>query len=86
MYESFSKSPVLAQFTFSSTVLGIINRVMPQLAPDSALYDLQRADTSVSAEPKRMGRGGAWRHVLALHLRKGNAWAEYCDERGKISA
>jgi len=86
MYETFAKSPVLAQFTFSSTVLGIINRVMPQLAPESALYNLQRADSSVSSEPKRLGRGGAWRHVLALHLRKGNGWPAYCDERGKISA
>ena len=84
LYESFSKSPVLAQFTFSPTVLEIINRVMPELSPESSLYDLQWAATAVSSEPRRTP--SMWKHILALHLRRGHGWEELCDEKGRQSA
>jgi hypothetical protein len=80
LYDSFAHSPVLKQFTFSSTVLGILNRFMPELAPESSPYDLDRAERAVSAEPIRMG--GPWRHVLALHLRRGADWEAVCERKG----
>ena len=84
MYETFAKSPVLAQFTFSPTVFAVLNRIVPEISPDAALYDLERAAIAVSAEPKKMG--GMWRHVLAMHLRKGAGWEEFCDERARSAA
>jgi len=84
MYETFAKSPVLAQFTFSPTVFAILNRILPELSPNSNLYDLDRAGRAVSAEPKKTG--GMWRHVLALHLRKGGEWEDFCVERAKSAA
>jgi hypothetical protein len=84
MHETFAKSPVLAQFTFSPTVFSILNRILPELAPDSRLYDLDKAAIATSSQPKVMG--SMWRHVLAMHLRTGDTWAEFCDERARSTA
>jgi hypothetical protein len=83
LFESFSQSPVMKHFQFSPTVLSILNRVMPQLAPESSLYDLSAKGRAHDVEPSRTGM---WRHVLAMHLRRGSGWEQVCDEKGQRSA
>ncbi len=83
LYDSFAHSPVLKHFTFSPTVLGILNRIVPEIAPDSGIYDLAataRATSDVSY------RTSMWRHVLALHLPRGADWEAVCEEKGMRSA
>ncbi|KAL7421402.1 hypothetical protein Q5752_004287 [Cryptotrichosporon argae] len=76
-------SPVLAHFTFSPLVLSILNRMLPHLAPDASPYDLARVAHTTSAVPLRTP---VWKHVLALHLRRGDGWQATCDEKGARAA
>ncbi|ORY29109.1 hypothetical protein BCR39DRAFT_565191 [Naematelia encephala] len=82
LYESFIRSPVMKHFSFSPTVLAIINRAMPKLSRNSELYDLDRV-AHAEAEPYRTSM---WRHILALHLRRGPEWEAVCEEKGMRSA
>lgn len=83
LYDSFAHSPVLKHFTFSPTVLSILNRVVPEIIPDGELYDLNAAARATSENPYRTSQ---WRHVLALHLRRGSDWEGVCEEKGMRSA
>ena len=84
MYESFAHSPVLQHFTFSPTVLAILNANLDQLAPESDPYDLARFGRAASSETVQFGQ--QWKHILALHLRRGSDWEEVCDEKGRRAA
>lgn len=81
LYDSFARSPVLKHFTFSPTVLSILNRFMPEIAPENSVYSLDPRATSDTPRPTSM-----WRNVLALHLRRGSDWEGVCEEKGMRSA
>ncbi|RXK35614.1 hypothetical protein M231_07144 [Tremella mesenterica] len=83
LYDSFVRSPVMKHFTFSPTVLGILNRAMPELATDHTPYDL---DLIAHPTSDVMERTSSWKHVLALHLRKGKEWEHTCVQKGETSA
>ena len=83
LYDSFAKSPVLKHFTFSPTVLSLLNTVMPEIAPQSSLYDIRRVSEGTGDE---VYKTGLWKHILALHLRRGDDWEDICDEKGHRSA
>ena len=83
LYDSFAHSPVLRHFTFSPTVLSIINRIIPDIAPDNTLYEVEASARATSAIPLRTSQ---WRQVLALHLRRGDGWERVCEEKGMRSA
>lgn len=72
----------MKHFTFSPKVLDILNGVLPRLAPEAIPYDLDRARTATDTPYKT----GQWKHILALHLRKGLNWGEVCDEKARQSA
>lgn len=69
-------------FTFSPSVLGIINKFMPELAPEYDLYDT--ADSLAAHEIPH--RHTYLKHILAIHLRRGHGWSEACDEKAIRSA
>nr|XP_019047872.1 hypothetical protein I302_04492 [Kwoniella bestiolae CBS 10118]OCF26802.1 hypothetical protein I302_04492 [Kwoniella bestiolae CBS 10118] len=83
LYDTFVKSPVMKHFTFSSTVLAIINRALPSLAPESLPYDLTAVSHSTSTEPHKTT---GWKHILAMHLRRSKNWEEVCEEKGQRAA
>jgi hypothetical protein len=83
LYDSFIKSPVMKHFTFSPTVLDVVNRVLPQLAPDSSPYNLELAR---AAESDTVYRTTMWKHILAIHLRRGHDWEKACDDKAIASA
>ena len=80
LYESFAQSPVLAHFTFSSMVLGLINRIIPEISTDHVIYDLAAA---TRANEGTRQQTSMLRHVLALHIRRGEDWEGVCEEKGK---
>ncbi|WVQ94802.1 hypothetical protein IAU59_001885 [Kwoniella sp. CBS 9459] len=82
LYESFVKSPVMKHFSFAPTVLSIINKALPDLSPDSQPYDLESV-AHANGDPVRTGM---WKHVLALHLRRGKNWEMVCEEKGARAA
>jgi hypothetical protein len=84
LYDSFAKSPVLKHFTFSPTVLSLLNTILPELSPESNLYDVEKiGGPAVNDE---MYRTRMMRHVLAIHLRRGKDWETICEEKGHRSA
>lgn len=83
LYDSFARSPVLKHLTFSPTILSLLNRVVPEIAPDTSLYDLEAVSRATSENPYETT---PWRHVLALHLRRGKDWQDVCEEKGMRSA
>jgi hypothetical protein len=82
LYDSFIQSPVMKHFTFSPSVLGIINRAMPLLAPEYVEYDLSDA---LEAHPVPHTYPNM-KHILAIHLRRGAGWIEACDDKAIRSA
>jgi len=72
----------MKHFTFSPSVLGIINRIMPELAPGYDMYDT--ADALAAHETPR--QHGYFKHLLAIHLRRGHGWVEACDDKAIRSA
>lgn len=83
LYDSFIRSPVMKHFTFSPTVLNVVNRIMPEIAPDNSLYDLEAARM---AQTDDVYRTSMWKHVLAIHLRRGGDWEQACDDKAIASA
>ncbi|WWC73331.1 uncharacterized protein I206_107298 [Kwoniella pini CBS 10737] len=83
LYDTFVKSPVMKHFSFSPTVLDIINRNLHSLAPEAYPYDLDAAARTTSTE---VHKTSSWKHILALHLRRGHGWEEVCEEKGKRAA
>ncbi|KAL1404978.1 hypothetical protein Q8F55_008591 [Vanrija albida] len=81
--DTLAKSPVMQHFSFSPRVLGILNRMMPAIAPHSASYDVDRI---VNSRIKYIMPKNPWSHILALHLRRGDGWEEACEEKGERSA
>lgn len=73
----------MKHFTFSPTVLSILNEVLPELAPETAPYDLERIAHPTS---DAVVRTHMWKHVLALHLRRGREWEQTCTEKGERAA
>lgn len=82
LYDSFIQSPVMKYFTFSPSVLGIVNRVMPVIAPGYDLYDT----TDALAAHETPHQQGIFKHLLAIHLRRGHGWVEACDDKARSSA
>ena len=78
MADSLIKSPVLQHFTFSPTVLALVNRMMPVIAPESSPYPLEEYFQA----PQRPPRTSHWKHILVLHLRRGDGWEEACNQKG----
>jgi hypothetical protein len=76
-------APASSTRTAPSTVLSILNRAIPSLAPESSLYDLSRDSRMWSSSPGRMS---GWKHILAMHLRRGADWEDVCDEKGHRAA
>lgn len=72
----------MKHFTFSPSVLGIINRAMPLLAPGYDEYDLSDA---LEAHPIPHTYANL-KHILAIHLRRGPGWVEACDAKAMRSA
>lgn len=60
----------------------ILNRVLPELAPEAWAYDIDRIRTA-PADPYKTS---TWKHVLALHLRRGDEWEKVCTEKGMRAA
>ncbi|GFZ51511.1 hypothetical protein JCM24511_09278, partial [Saitozyma sp. JCM 24511] len=83
LLETFVASPVMKHFAFSPTVLSILNRAIPTLAPESSLYDLSGESRMWSSSP---GKSSGWKHILAMHLRRGADWEDVCDEKGHRAA
>ncbi|WRT68820.1 uncharacterized protein IL334_005800 [Kwoniella shivajii] len=83
LYDTFVKSPVMKHFSFSPTVLAIINRALPSLSPESLPYDLQAVSQATSQD---IPKSTMWRHILAMHLRRGKNWEAVCEEKGQRSA
>ncbi|WOO86038.1 uncharacterized protein LOC62_07G009524 [Vanrija pseudolonga] len=81
--DALAKSPVMAHFTFSPRVLNILNRMMPAIAPHSASYDVERIAHSRN---KAIMPTNPWKHILALHLRRGDGWEAACEEKAARSA
>ncbi|WVN91186.1 uncharacterized protein L203_106443 [Cryptococcus depauperatus CBS 7841] len=83
LYDSFIKSPVMEHFAFSPRVLTILNNHMDMLAPGSLLYDIEGVREAKSNSESMVG---VWKHVLALHIRRGKDWERVCSEKGETSA
>ncbi|WVR09242.1 hypothetical protein IAU60_006306 [Kwoniella sp. DSM 27419] len=83
IYESFVKSPVMKHFSFAPTVLDIINRNLPMLAPEATPYDLDSLAHASSDTPITTSM---WRHILALHIRRGRNWEAVCEDKGRNAA
>lgn len=83
MIDTFIKSPVVEHFTFSPTVLGILNEMMPAIAPNSAKYDLAQIAKRRSKKPPKTG---PMKHILAIHLRNGEGWQEACADKARRAA
>lgn len=56
--------------------------MMPELAPGYDLYDT--ADALAARETPR--ENGLFKHLLAIHLRRGQGWVEACDDKAMRSA
>jgi hypothetical protein len=69
----------MKHFTFSPSVLSIINRAMPLLAPAYENYDLSAA---LDAPPTPHVYGNL-KHILAIHLRRGTGWVEACEDKAR---
>ncbi|WWC91469.1 uncharacterized protein L201_006415 [Kwoniella dendrophila CBS 6074] len=83
LYETFVKSPVMKHFTFSPTVLSIINRALPILSPESQPYDIEAISQATSQD---VHKTTVWKHILAMHLRRGKDWEQVCEEKGRRAA
>lgn len=72
----------MKHFTFSPSVLGIINRALPALAPGYDLYD-----TSDALEAHEYPHNYPnFKHLLAIHLRRGDGWSAACDDKARRAA
>ncbi|WWC64268.1 uncharacterized protein I303_106878 [Kwoniella dejecticola CBS 10117] len=83
LYDTFVKSPVMKHFSFSPTVLDIINRNLHSLAPEAYPYDLDAASRTTSTD---VHKTSSWKHILAMHLRRGHGWEAVCEEKGRRAA
>jgi hypothetical protein len=68
----------MKHFHFAPSVLALVNRLLPQIAPESSLYNVEDY-VQASAVPHRNSH---WKHILALHLRGGDGWDAACKEKG----
>ncbi|ODN80051.1 hypothetical protein L198_07861 [Cryptococcus wingfieldii CBS 7118] len=83
LYESFIKSPAMEHFSFSPRVLSILNDRLQILSPTTPLYDLEAA---AEGKGKSAISTPIWKHVLAMHIRRGEDWERVCEEKGETSA
>ncbi|WVQ81580.1 hypothetical protein IAT38_003704 [Cryptococcus sp. DSM 104549] len=80
LYESFVHSPAMKHFSFAPRVLSILNQHMHELAPESPLYNLEAlAHTTSDREVK----SSTWKHILAMHIRRGPNWEAVCESKGE---
>ncbi|KAK8843501.1 hypothetical protein IAR55_007161 [Kwoniella newhampshirensis] len=83
LYESFVRSPAMKHFSFAPTVLSILNDHMDDIAPEQPLYDLD----AISHTTSNAGvKSTMWKHILALHIRRGPNWEAVCEEKGQRAA
>jgi hypothetical protein len=75
--DTLAKSPVLNHFTFAPSVLALVNRMLPAISPKSPPY----AVSEYFKSPAKPRRDLHWKHILALHLRRGDGWAEACTQK-----
>lgn len=76
-------SPALQHFTFGTTVLEVVNRAIPMLAPSSEHYDLGRVGV---AKGKAAPQTSQWKHILALQIPHTESWKAACRRFGERSA
>lgn len=84
--DNLIKSPVLQHFTVSPSVLEIVNTLIPTIAPTSPLYDLDTSDAYYRAHKDGAPHTSQWKHVLALHIRRGPEWVASCAAKGGRAA
>lgn len=73
----------MKHFSFSSRVLSILNDHMTTLAPQHEPYDLA---TAANAKSEGEIKSTMWKHVLALHIRRGEDWERVCEGKGETAA
>lgn len=72
--------PVLRYFTFSRSVLGHLNIILPVLSRGYAPYDLD-----LRARRKGLQKTDTFKHILVLQLAHGEPWLEHCMRAGRAS-
>ncbi|KGB79128.1 hypothetical protein CNBG_4966 [Cryptococcus deuterogattii R265] len=83
LYDSFVTSPAMKHFSFSSRVLSILNDHMTTLAPQHEPYDLA---TAANVKSEGAIQSTMWKHILALHIRRGEDWERVCEGKGETAA
>lgn len=79
--DSLVKSPVLQHFHFSPSILAIVNRMLPEIAAEAHQYDLSQYTQASTS----LHRTAPLKHILALHIRRGDDWEETCTAKGSTS-